>query len=417
MTTKNMRAFLRKGPFLLIMTLFVALTASPARADSGQDGVLFRFGGAERLVISERSDLRLKENGGYGGFLSRESRILYPRRSVEENDSGNELFRYRGVSYIMEQTMFHASAVSRRVQESLPSEIVMYSDGRMEVPGGGGFPRLRSFPVFPDEPVAPGDSWRAFGVRVVDPERKDVATKVRFYCQYDYRGLEQTDLGLRHVIQAQYAMRYRRGDDPEGDPNLLSVNGRHLVTIYIPENGGGSLFMRDKVDEIYRFQDGGSREHSGFILTWHNQVAALPRQKLSNSLTDVLEQQGVDDVAIRQAETGLALTVNNIHFVPDKADILPAERKRLAVLAELLLQIPDRSFLVVGHTADVGSVESQYRLSEERAETVIAELVKRGVAARRFLFRGAGGDEPVADNRTEEGRAANRRVEIIILED
>jgi len=63
----------------------------------------------------------------------------------------------------------------------------------------------------------------------------------------------------------------------------------------------------------------------------------------------------------------------------------------------------------------VGSKESQYKLSVERAQTIIEEMVDRGLAPSRFVYQGIGGDEPVAPNDTEEGRAQNRRVEVIIL--
>ena len=70
-----------------------------------------------------------------------------------------------------------------------------------------------------------------------------------------------------------------------------------------------------------------------------------------------------------------------------------------------------------GHTADVGSLESQINLSQVRAKTIVDELSSRGIDADRFLYTGVGGLEPLGDNSTDQGRRINRRVEIIILED
>jgi outer membrane protein OmpA-like peptidoglycan-associated protein len=129
--------------------------------------------------------------------------------------------------------------------------------------------------------------------------------------------------------------------------------------------------------------------------------------------TDSAESGGI---AVERRDEGLVLNLPNIHFVPDQARVLPEERDRLDRLAELLKLAPDSTFLVKGHTADVGTKKSQYELSVERARTIIAEMGRRGIPEKNFLYRGMGGDEPVASNETEAGRARNRRVEIIILD-
>jgi OOP family OmpA-OmpF porin len=70
---------------------------------------------------------------------------------------------------------------------------------------------------------------------------------------------------------------------------------------------------------------------------------------------------------------------------------------------------------VVGHTADVGNPAGQQRLSVERARTVAELLAESGMPPGAIRYEGRGGTEPVGDNASEEGRAANRRVEVIIL--
>ncbi len=119
---------------------------------------------------------------------------------------------------------------------------------------------------------------------------------------------------------------------------------------------------------------------------------------------------------MEQRDEGVSVTLQKIHFIPDSPEILPDERSRLDGLYKTLSKIDDRTFLVVGHTADVGTEESQVALSIERAKTVIDELVERGIASDRFIYTGKGGSEPVAPNDTEENMAKNRRVEIIILD-
>lgn len=68
---------------------------------------------------------------------------------------------------------------------------------------------------------------------------------------------------------------------------------------------------------------------------------------------------------------------------------------------------------VGGHTDNVGAPEANMKLSDERAKAVMAALVERGVQADRLTAKGFGQTTPVADNRTEDGRAKNRRVELV----
>jgi outer membrane protein OmpA-like peptidoglycan-associated protein len=116
-------------------------------------------------------------------------------------------------------------------------------------------------------------------------------------------------------------------------------------------------------------------------------------------------------------DQGVALSLHAIRFLPDQAVVKPEERSRLQAVAKALSKVPDRSFLVVGHTARAGTVEGQERLSVERARAIVDYLVESGLEAARFLYEGRGARDPIAPNSTEEGRALNRRVEIIILED
>ncbi|MDR3200568.1 MAG: OmpA family protein [Spirochaetales bacterium] len=122
------------------------------------------------------------------------------------------------------------------------------------------------------------------------------------------------------------------------------------------------------------------------------------------------------DIEVQSRPEGVALTINNLNFKPDSAQLLPSETSRLEALAKTLLSIPDRTFLVVGHSANLGRPAGEKQLSIERAQAVADALEKRGVSKDRLIYEGRGSSQPVASNTNEEGRARNRRVEIIILE-
>lgn len=130
------------------------------------------------------------------------------------------------------------------------------------------------------------------------------------------------------------------------------------------------------------------------------------------------EDNGADEGMFRVEDTdkGVRLSVRDLQFVADSSQLLPQEKNRLDAVAEVLKSVPGGTFLIEGHTASVGRPAGEQQLSEERAQAVIAEMVKRGLKEEQFMFIGYGGTRPVGDNNTDAGRAANRRVEITILQ-
>jgi outer membrane protein OmpA-like peptidoglycan-associated protein len=107
-------------------------------------------------------------------------------------------------------------------------------------------------------------------------------------------------------------------------------------------------------------------------------------------------------------------TVYGIYFDTGKAEVKAESQAALQEIAKLLASDPGLKLFVVGHTDSVGQLETNMKLSQARAEAVVQALTKsHGVAATRLKAQGAGPIAPVVTNRTEEGRAKNRRVELV----
>jgi len=103
-----------------------------------------------------------------------------------------------------------------------------------------------------------------------------------------------------------------------------------------------------------------------------------------------------------------------ILFDKNKAELKPKSRGDLSDFAQVLKKYPDTDLIIEGHTDNTGKKARNQKLSVSRAEAVIAYLETAGVAAQRMTGRGYADDRPVADNKTEEGRQKNRRVEVQI---
>lgn len=106
--------------------------------------------------------------------------------------------------------------------------------------------------------------------------------------------------------------------------------------------------------------------------------------------------------------------VYGIYFDTGRADIKPESATAIAEIAKLLRSDPGLKIHVVGHTDNVGNIDSNIRLSQARAEAVVQTLIRNnGIAASRLRSFGCGQFAPVMSNDTENGRAKNRRVELV----
>ena len=120
---------------------------------------------------------------------------------------------------------------------------------------------------------------------------------------------------------------------------------------------------------------------------------------------------GVNELVDKFAKDGfISLYIN---FETGKSTINPDSAQTLDTAAAALKAAADLRVEVGGHTDNVGTPEANLKLSQERAQAVMAALVTRGIAAARLTAKGYGQTAPIADNRTEEGRGKNRRVELV----
>ncbi|MDC7218536.1 MAG: OmpA family protein [Spirochaetales bacterium] len=447
----------KKTGFILISLLFSFLWA---------ESVQFAFRLEDEYRMTERADYSKKVNGSYQGYVNRQIRGVF--KSEEEKPG---VFHVTG-------TWFRAQEIRKNgLLNALPLDRVekaeFIQDSLGQTRAMGDFPVLRNFPRFPSEPVSPGDYWEAPMEMVIFDPSSDLTAELSLYCGYTYKGTDVYKERSVHVIEAQYAVRNRGYD---GNIGLIidDVQGSHKVTLMIDSVTMSPILARDSFHENWVYRGGRQEEYKGFNLVFYEGITGMNRPAVLDSLVQgygdgaVLAQRPADkadygqadpssgesgadsgsgndsrerdsspesapptvqelvaedqslfeeDVTVYEKEEGIALSLNNLHFVPDQAVILSQDYPLLDKIASMLKQVPDRTLLVKGHTADIGTMESQMVLSQERAKVVVDELVKRGLEADRFVYIGLGGSEPIGDNRVEEGRKLNRRVEIIIMED
>lgn len=179
---------------------------------------------------------------------------------------------------------------------------------------------------------------------------------------------------------------------------------RESATKFMVESPGGTSYDRYT---ILKFTKGNNE-------TW---VAVAASNAYNDYGILVVERQAMSqDIAVSDLVDRLnkdGFITLYINFDTNKAVIKAESGKTLDDAASVLKAAPALSIIVGGHTDNVGTPETNLKLSDERAKAVMAALIQRGIAADRLTAKGFGQTQPVADNRTEEGRGKNRRVELV----
>ena len=122
----------------------------------------------------------------------------------------------------------------------------------------------------------------------------------------------------------------------------------------------------------------------------------------------------LEEMKAKKTERGIVLTLGDVLFDTGRSDLKPGALRTLEQLTAFLVENPERSVIIEGHTDSVGSAAFNQRLSEERAQSVQNALIERGIAPARLSAVGFGPTRPVVSNDTAAGRQQNRRVEIIL---
>ncbi|GHT84704.1 cell envelope biogenesis protein OmpA [Spirochaetia bacterium] len=403
---------------LLLMPLFPAFPQDTAVAAAAAGTV--RLSGEVRGPYSlvERSDWSRYDNGKYIGHVYREVRAsIIPQNSPSKLSAG-----YRGKFFVMEETLRDMRQSARAVDAVVPVSFRFDGETGLIIDPESddrGFPSLRNFPAFPSGAISPGSKWVAKGKRAVDPLNEGKPVVIPLIAEYEYRGVEDYRTIPVHRIFAKYASRY------EGQGGDFQVQGTHNVDILIRVSDGIPLMMRDTLDETYFWPKGSAQggasgstiRFRGFTLTFGDGLVPLDRDAFITAVSTkertLPADSGIDLAAVPE---GVKLTISDIRFEPDSDEMLASERPRLDMLARILKEKADRTFLVEGHTAAIGRSAGEMALSVRRAKQMVDELTNRGIPAERFIYKGWGGTNPLGDNANDAGRRRNRRVEITILE-
>jgi outer membrane protein OmpA-like peptidoglycan-associated protein len=394
--------------------LFCFLSFLTPATTNGADGALFKVQAGEPYTMVERSDFSRYDNGKYIGHVYREVRAAINPSGPAYGGSA----RYSGSFIVMEETLRDLRQSARAVNTIVPVTFELGSDGRIRIEDDKGFPALRNFPFFAQGGLTEGATWKAAGQRAVDPLNEGKIVIAPFTAVYEYKGIEDYKGVQVYRIEANYKPNADfsdtsgayTGENSENRAVLTAIAGNHDVTLLIAVENGMMLLLRDYVDETFSWSNGKKVRFKGFTLCFSQEIIPLDDKKIKKDMEDT---EGID---FEPVDAGLRLSISDLQFASDSAELLPSEAARLDRIAASLSSIEGRTFLVEGHTASTGRPGAEMTLSVERAKRIVDELALRGIPHGRFIYKGWGGTKPAVANDSDAGRRGNRRVEITILD-
>ena len=278
-------------------------------------------------------------------------------------------------------------------------------------------PMVRDVPVFPGRDLRIGDTWTAGGTEVHDFRDSygiEKPYRIPFIANYTYLG----DRYWKGTAYPAFSVSYRIFLEPEAVPGKTfprRIMGSSDQTIYWDTDHGQAAAYEEYFRTVIDLSDGQTWEYRGRAEAEVVESPPMNKEEIAKEIAGDIKD--IPDASVRVSDEGIVISLENIQFAADSSVLMPGERPKLDKIAEILMKYPDRDILVGGHTALAGTAAGRLQLSQERAGAVADYLLRKNVRTpERVVIRGYGAEQPLGDNRTQEGMQKNRRVEIIILE-
>ena len=222
----------------------------------------------------------------------------------------------------------------------------------------------------------------AGGTQVITKEGTKTALR------YDFN----TESGQQKPSALQILRNYENAAKKVGGTTMFLSAGEGMGVFKIMKNGKEVTWVK---------VESGGNDSNDFYYLYILQLEDMKQEITSNDILTALNNDG-----------RISLYIN---FESGKSDIKPESQKIIDQIAEMLKANPSLKISIEGHTDNVGVKTANQALSENRAKAVVSACIAKGIDKSRLSAKGWGQDKPISDNTTEEGKAKNRRVEIVKL--
>jgi outer membrane protein OmpA-like peptidoglycan-associated protein len=254
------------------------------------------------------------------------------------------------------------------------------------------------------------------------PELRNARTAYQDAATAPGANLAQTDMYEAKKYLDRAEQKFAQDGDEPATRDMAYVAERRAIIA--KAKGNTALAMKQKEmaladAEAWKLQQAQAMREQlgrqkGELAKSQEQLESERRARVSAEERTADALMKLKGLTAKQEQRGLVLTLSgSVGFASGKSDLLPTARKRLDEAIDPLKNDP-RPIVILGHTDSKGSEDLNMQLSHKRAEAVRNYLIQHGIEESRLTAEGMGEAQPIADNKTAEGRANNRRVEIIL---
>jgi len=281
-------------------------------------------------------------------------------------------------------------------------------------------PVVRNVPVFPNKELKVLDTWRAEGYEIHDFRDSfgiEEPYRIPFTANYAYVGQREWKGKSYPVFSVSYKIA-SRPQAAQGRLYPVRIMGDFDQLVYWDHSLGQAIAYEESFRMTFDMSDKRKIEFRGTAQAEFIESEIMNKEKFAAEIEKEIDRLKIPDVVVSVVDDGISLRLENIQFYADSNKMLPGELEKLERIAAIIKKYPDRDIVISGHTALAsGTRDDHIKLSQERAKAVADYFLANKVrTADRMVVRGYGADNPIADNKTEEGKQKNRRVEITILE-
>lgn len=418
-----------------IVSFWICLSFSfPISAKSLESGILFRWkwNTGQILELNEYHDVLIRA-GAIQVAREDRNRILLKAKICDVS--------HCKVDGTFDTYVRYGKTVGPyQKDKEFKSQFTIFRNGAYSVPEQFIMPNLRGFPTFPDRELSNGEHWKLTaeesfdfgGPRIlvtVDPTYTLLGES-----DWKYEGYS----GRSQKIAFSYSLNFDAisslGKQKEmltlykGNP--IRIEGQAKGIIYFNSDKGVPEFKETQIKYKFVFPNGQSQEAQFSISGVYHFREGLDqkqKEKVQDQIIQDLIVEGestkqeiekANKFTVNQTEEGISFSLNSVLFDSNEAKLKPEAIETLNRISGILKKFPDREIRVSGHTDSVGKKDYNFRLSEDRARSVLQNLVdEQGIGEDRISFKGYGDQKPIDTNETESGKAKNRRVDILLVLD
>ena len=286
----------------------------------------------------------------------------------------------------------------------------MSERGEYKVPKNYTQPTIRNIPLFPEESISPGDMWIGEGIEILEFKPEVI---LPIPVNYQFVGFENKFEKKLAKITYNYLWNHLVDHKYTEIPYKFIGNSYH--TLWYDTDAHLPVYTENLYDLAVIYYNGEILQYKGELIGYYNlKRTVAEKEAVKNEIYDKLKEAD-EKIEIKKDKDNLIINFGEIYFKFDSFELNDMAKEKLSKIGEVLKNYKNSRILTKGHTDNIGTDQYNQNLSERRAKSVLEYLINNNyIDKNQSSYTGMGHKEPLYNNRTENGRNKNRRVEIII---